>query len=173
MAKKQLLSLPIHVHIANWLRMIGDTKPDRPQFMSDEERDFNVMLIEEEVGELLDALKSNNSISEICDGGFDSIWVITQALMKCGININDMIRAGAESNMSKAASTEEEAIKTVDAYRNGTHPNKMGHSIETYYEQNDEGDYIIKRCSDDKILKALSFKDPDFSFIEKRLGQKV
>jgi hypothetical protein len=50
----------------------------------------------------------------------------------------------------------------------GTHPNKQGVFIETRIEKINDS-YIIKRIKDNKVLKSISFKEPDFSFIENRM----
>jgi len=162
--------IPVHNYIKKWLDIIGTTKPDRPVYLSEEDKKLNIALIREEVEELLDAMENNNDIKEICDGGGDTLWVVTQGLMLYGVNINDVIRAIGNSNLSKFCETEEEAIRTVEAYAAGTHPAKLGESIDTYYIQVEDV-YVIKRKSDNKILKALSFQAPDFTFIEERLTQ--
>ena len=80
-----------------------------------------MMLIDEEVQELMIALSKNDDIVELCDAYFDVLWVVTQSAMMNGVNINDIVRAGAASNLSKFCDTHEEAIRTVTAYMNGTH----------------------------------------------------
>lgn len=150
-----------------WLDRLNTDKPSVPTFMYDTEKDLHVALVEEEVGELLTAVR-NNDMTEICDGLFDSLWVITQIGMLHGININEIIREGLKSNMSKFCSTEQEAIDTIEAYHNGTHPDKMGISISVYYEQ--RGDrWIILRAKDDKVMKSINFTPPNFTHITSRM----
>ena len=131
---------PLHSYITVWLEKIGMKKPDRPCFMTPEQKKMNMMLIDEEVQELMIALSKND----------------------------DIVRAGAASNLSKFCDTHEEAIRTVTAYMNGTHPNKKGVFIETRIEEVN-GSYVIKRTKDDKVMKSINFKEPDFSFIENRM----
>jgi NTP pyrophosphatase (non-canonical NTP hydrolase) len=159
--------LPLHSMVTVWLTTIGQQKPTQPEMMSDEVRDFNMKLINEEVTELLTAMK-NNDFTETCDGYFDALWVITQAAMLNGININELLFAGFNSNMSKFCKTVEEVEDTIVAYATGKHPSKMGVQIATHYEQ--VGDlYIIRRNSDNKVMKSINFKEPDFSAITSRL----
>jgi len=159
---------PLHSYITVWLEKIGMKKPDKPCLMTPEQKKMNMMLIDEEVQELMIALSKNDDIVELCDAYFDVLWVVTQSAMMNGININDIVRAGAASNLSKFCDTHEEAIKTVTAYMDGTHPNKQGVFIETRIEKINDS-YIIKRIKDNKVLKSISFKEPDFSFIENRM----
>lgn len=71
-----------------------------------------------------------------------------------------------KSNFSKYCIFEEDAIETVRLYAEGTHPNKMGKKIETYYEKVDSF-YIIKQKSDGKILKSMYFKEPEFKTLSR------
>lgn len=167
MQTKKKKQLQTHDMVRVWLQTIGQEKPDSPVILDEDIRKFNCRLIVEEVGELIDAMNVED-FQEICDGIFDSLWVITQVAMLYGIRLDHVMSAGFTSNMSKFCRTEEEAIKTINAYREGTHPNKLGERTETYYEQ--QGDlYVIRRLSDDKVLKSINFKEPDFSIITDKL----
>ena len=66
-----------------------------------------------------------------------------------------------KSNMSKLCKTEEEAKQTVEAYKLGTHPNKLGKVIITHYEKAKEG-FVVRRTSDNKYLKSINFVEPKF-----------
>ena len=159
---------PLHSYITVWLEKIGMKKPDKPCLMTPEQKKMNMMLIDEEVQELMIALYKNDDIVELCDAYFDVLWVVTQSAMLNGLNINDIVRAGAASNLSKFCDTHKEAIETVTAYMNGTHPNKKGVFIETHIDEVNNS-YVIKRTKDGKVLKGISFKEPDFSFIKNRM----
>lgn len=151
-----------------WLDRLGIEKPSQPTFMSPTEKELHINLVQEEVAELLTAVQ-NDDMTEICDGLFDSLWVITQIGMLHGININQVIHEGMKSNMSKFCTSEQEAIDTVEAYHNGVHPDKMGVSISVYYEQ--KGDkWIVYRLKDDKVMKSINFKQPDFSQITDKMN---
>jgi len=158
---------PLHSYITVWLERLNIKKPVTPQLMTDEQKKLNMMLIDEEMQELLLALSKNDDLTELCDAYFDVLWVVTQAAMINGININDIVCAGSMSNLSKFCSTSDEAYATVDAYLKGTHPDKMGISIETHVEEND-GVFSVKRTKDNKTMKSINFKQPDFTFITDR-----
>jgi len=108
-----------------------------------------------------------NDLTEICDGIGDSLWTITQLAMMHGLNINDITRAVYMSNMSKFCKTRQEALDTVIAYELGKHPNKMGVHMATTFELVGEL-YVVKRTTDNKVMKSINFKEPDFSFIINR-----
>jgi NTP pyrophosphatase (non-canonical NTP hydrolase) len=164
---KETKKVPMHSCVAMWLKTIGQEKPDQPQLMNKELRDLYVKITKEETDELYDNIDKND-LTQICDDLFDSLWTITQLAMMHGININDLTRAGYISNMSKFCKTKDEAESTIYAYATGEHPNKIGVSIDTYREQVGEL-YVIRRTSDNKVMKSINFKEPDFSFITKRM----
>lgn len=150
-----------------WLDRLNVDKPSVPTFMSPTERELHVNLVKEEVNELLTAVE-NNDMVEICDGIADSIWVITQLGMLHGVNINEVITECLRSNLSKFCDSDQEAIDTIKAYHDGTHPDKMGISISVYYEQ--RGDkWIILRAKDDKVMKSINFTPPNFTHITNRM----
>jgi hypothetical protein len=155
--------LPLHSMVTVWLTTIGQQKPDQPQLMEAGLRDHYVNITKEEIDELYAGIKKDD-LTQICDDLFDSLWCITQLAMMHGININDLTRAGYISNMSKFCKTRQEALDTVIAYELGTHPNKMGIAIETVFEQVGEL-YVVRRKSDNKVMKSINFKEPDFSAI--------
>jgi hypothetical protein len=163
--RKKASILPAHTCVAIWNGSMEVTFPRVPVAIGTEgNRDVDI--IEEEVNELLTAIR-NNDLQEMCDGFADSLWTITQAAMRRGLNINDLMRCVFISNMSKFCKTEEEAIATCKAYSDGTHPDKLGISINCYYQK--KGDlYIIYRYDDDKVLKSVNFIQPDFSFMLNR-----
>ena len=158
---------PLHSYITVWLERLNIKKPVVPKLMTEEERKLHMMLIDEEMQELLLALSRNDDLTELCDAYFDVLWVVTQAAMVNGININDIVRAGSMSNLSKFCSTSDEAYATVDAYGKGTHPDKQGVSIETYVDEQD-GVFIVKRTKDNKVMKSINFSQPNFNFIVDR-----
>lgn len=165
--KKQL---PLHSMVTVWLTTIGQNKPSQPEMMSKDTHGFNIGLITEEVGELLAAMEDND-FTQMCDGYFDALWVITQSAMLNGININELLYAGFNSNMSKFCKTEEEADATIDAYNAGTHPDKYGIKIDTTADLIGTL-WVIKRVHDGKVMKSINFKEPDFSSITDRLTRE-
>lgn len=163
---KETKQIPMHSCVAMWLKTIGEDKPDKPQLMTGEQKILYTKITKEETNELYDAIDADDFMG-ICDGLFDSLWTITQLAMMYGININDLTRAGYISNMSKFCKTLDEAAATCLAYDMGEHPNKLGEKISTYWTQVEDL-YVIRRASDNKVMKSINFKEPDFSFITKR-----
>jgi len=163
---KETKQIPMHSCVAMWLKTIGEEKPSQPQLMTGKQKELYTKITREETDELYSAIEADD-LTEICDGLFDSLWCITQLAMMHGININDITRAGYISNMSKFCKTRQEAVDTVIAYELGKHPSKPGVVIDTVFEQ--VGDlYVVRRTSDNKVMKSINFKEPDFSFITKR-----
>lgn len=163
---KETKKIPMHSCVAMWLKTIGEDKPEQPQLMRGELKRLYTQITQEETNELYSAIAANDFLG-ICDGLFDSLWTITQLAMMHGININDLTRAGYISNMSKFCKSKQEALDTEKAYNTGTHPNKPNVFIATWHEQ--VGDlYVVRRSSDNKVMKSINFKEPDFSFITKR-----
>lgn len=112
-------------------------------------------LIEEEVKELQNAIAEKN-IFEIQDAIVDIQWVVNNLPYYMGLDIAKMESAVAMSNFSKFCKTEEDAKETVDLYSKGEHFDKK-EIIKTYYEKTTSGLYVIKRKSDDKILKSKDY----------------
>ena len=163
---KETKIVPMHSCVAMWLKTIGQEKPNQPQLMTGELKKLYTDITEEETNELYSAVAAND-LTEICDGIGDSLWTITQLAMMHGLNINDITRAVYMSNMSKFCKTIEETHSTINAYLDGTHPNKLGIHMATSYEQVGEL-YVVKRVIDGKVMKSINFKEPDFSFIINR-----
>lgn len=159
---------PVHKFISIWLDRTGGHKPNRPEFQAKELATFNEMLIREEFEELMLSLPKQEDMQQLCDDYFDLLWVITQSAMQNGINIDDLVRAGSYSNLSKFCKSEEEAIETQIAYSSGTHPDKKDVVVDTYYEKVEDA-WIMKRVGEGKIMKSINFQHPDFSFIVNRM----
>ena len=163
---KETKIVPMHSCVAMWLKTIGQEKPNQPQLMDISLRKLYTDITKEETNELYSAIAAND-LTEICDGIYDSLHTITQLALMHGLNVNDITRAGYISNMSKFCKTRQEALDTVIAYELGKHPNKMGVHMATTFELVGEL-YVVKRTTDNKVMKSINFKEPDFSFIINR-----
>ena len=82
--------------------------------------------------------------------------------MDYGVDPAELINRIYDSNMSKLCRTESEAAETVAAYWMGTHSDKPNESILTYHRKEGKR-YVVRRKKDDKVLKSLNFKEPDFT----------
>jgi predicted HAD superfamily Cof-like phosphohydrolase len=102
-------------------------------------------LIQEELNELKQAIEDNNK-TEILDALCDLQYVLTGAIVSMGYqNIFSMAFDEVHiSNMSKTCSNEQEAIESIEIYKN--------EGIDVFYRKVDDI-YVLYRKSDNKILK--------------------
>ena len=115
-------------------------------------------LILEELEELELAVIAKDP-QEQRDAIVDLIWVVLNWDYANNLNSEEHATAVAKANWSKFCTTEDEAIQTVDAYIRGVHPSKPGAKIDCYYVQSNDY-WVVRRLSDDKILKSINFKAP-------------
>jgi phosphoribosyl-ATP pyrophosphohydrolase len=137
--------------VFSWLSLGGFLPTTKKQMLVHE-------LIEEERLELLEA-QTNNNRKEMLDAYVDLFWVVTNGLYYDGFTTEEFMAHANKvesQNFSKYCKTEEEALETIKAYKEGTHPNKMGVLIEATYRKNRDY-YIILRSSDHKILKSINY----------------
>jgi hypothetical protein len=135
-------------------------------------------LWKEERNELALALLKGDYIQTL-DGVIDCAWawsnlayfghsesdtllqrVITAAEVLPLLDVKLYAEAVRGSNWSKFAKTLADAALTCDFYGNGTHPDKLGQEILAWCNTADAeqtGRYIIKRLSDNKVLKSWKY----------------
>ena len=124
---------------------------------------LRVSLIQEELNELEQAIE-NNSIVGIADALVDICYVLNGAVLEFGLQHDwkDLWNEVQRSNMSKTCNTEDEAKATVQKYIEER-------EVEAYYKREENG-YIVRRTSDDKILKSINYSPADLkTIVEKRL----
>jgi len=121
---------------------------------------FRVKLIQEELDELTEAIE-NNDLIEVADAFVDLQYVLSGGVLTFGLGdlFYKLFAEVQRSNMSKACNTEEEAIETVNEYREN--------GVETYYQYS-EGKYIIYRKEDNKILKSINYSPANIKSILKQ-----
>jgi predicted HAD superfamily Cof-like phosphohydrolase len=173
--------------ISDWLTLAGKEEEDNPTFPETDKFKLGLRLILEELIEaaesgndedatsflkemaltadqarlaIIGRGREEGDINELRDACADLRVVMGNLIHFSGLktqyekDFNDVM----DSNFSKFCTSEEEANQSVDAYANGTHPNKMGEKIDCYHVN--VGDYwIVKRVQDGKILKSINFKD--------------
>lgn len=107
--------------------------------------------------------KTEGDVTELRDACADMRVVMGNLIHFAGLKekFDEDFEEVMKSNFSKYCIFEEDAIETVRLYAEGTHPNKMGEKIDTYYEKVDEY-FIIKKKEGGKILKSLHYKEPEF-----------
>lgn len=113
----------------------------------------------EEVNEITEALNSKD-IVETLDGVVDVMVVslgMAAKLAMLGVDVGEAFRRVAENNLSKFPKDEQTAIDTVEFY-------KTEKQTETYYTKSDCADcYVIRRKSDNKIMKPKGYQSVDLS----------
>jgi len=123
---------------------------DTPQIPSEQRCELRVSLLQEELNELSQAIKDKD-IVEIADALCDIQYVLSGAVLEFGLGDKfvELFNEVQRSNMSKACSTEEEAQRTLEHY-------KQKDGTEGYYKQ--VGDkWVTYRNGDDKVLKSISY----------------
>lgn len=122
--------------------------------------DLRLKLIEEEVGELKEAFENKN-FKEVADALSDILYVVYGAGHVFGINLDKTFEAVHESNMTKACTTEEEALETIE-YIKETQPRYKDPS---YKLSKDGKYYIIYDRDTGKILKNKNYKEVNLNFV--------
>lgn len=130
--------------------LIKQPEPERYELL--------INLITEECNECIKEHSDNNLEKLVLELG-DLLWVTIRAMMEIGVEPKDVIAKIYNANMSKACSTLREAELSVKMYANGTHPHKLGENIDAYYEKI-LNLYVIRRKSDNKILKSIYTQKP-------------
>lgn len=133
---------------------------DTPQIPSQQRCELRVSLLQEELNELKQAISDNN-IVEIADAFCDLQYVLSGAVLEFGLGDKfvELFNEVQRSNMSKACNNEEQAIETVEYYKNK--------GEDSFYEKSGEK-YNVHRISDNKVLKNKYYSPADLkSIIEK------
>lgn len=131
---------------------------ETPQIPSEQRCQLRVSLLQEELNELSQAIKDND-IVEIADALCDLQYVLSGAVLEFGLGDKfvELFNEVQRSNMSKACSSEEEAKKTLEHY-------KQKDGTEGYYKQ--IGDkWVTYRNGDDKVLKSISYSPANLESI--------
>jgi len=116
-------------------------------------------LIDEEVGELHQAVKDNN-FTEVIDALTDILYVVYGAGASFGIDLDDAYDIVHKSNMTKLCNTEEEAQETVKWYKE---QKDSPYDSPEYRLSDDEKYYIVFNKSTGKILKSINYTPANFS----------
>lgn len=138
--------------IEDWREKFSMPVRKEPTVPSLSEQKLALKLIQEELNELEVAIKNDDMI-EIADACGDLLFVVVQAINIHGLDASRLIEIVYNSNMSKLADTEYEAQNSVMKY--------IKDGVNAHYEK--VGDkFAIKRTADNKLLKAISFKEPEW-----------
>ncbi|MFM8832312.1 MAG: hypothetical protein ACKOEV_01515 [Cytophagales bacterium] len=111
---------------------------------------LRVALIAEELKELEVAI-SKRDIVEVADALCDIQYVLSGAVLEFGLGdkFKKLFDEVQRSNMSKACTTEQEAIETVEFY-------KQKDGTDCYYKQEDDK-WLVYRKHDNKTIKSIHY----------------
>lgn len=130
----------------------------QPAIPAEDRCKLRVALIAEELKELEEAIRDKD-IVEVADALCDIQYVLSGAILEFGLadKFHDLFEEVQRSNMSKACSSEAEAIRTVEHYqkKDGT---------ECYYRQEGEK-WLVYRKSDHKTIKSIGYSPADLKRI--------
>lgn len=129
-----------------------------PAIPSEDRCRLRVALIAEELKELEAAIRDKD-IVEVADALCDIQYVLSGAILEFGLadKFKALFEEVQRSNMSKACSSEAEAVRTVEHYRQ-----KDG--TECYYRQEGEK-WLVYRTSDNKTIKSVGYSPADLAQI--------
>jgi predicted HAD superfamily Cof-like phosphohydrolase len=119
--------------------------------------DLRLKLIQEEVGELEQAIKDKN-FTEVIDALSDILYVVYGAGCSMGINLDKTFNLVHESNMTKFCKTEQEAQETVEWYK----LNEKRYKEPSYRKSEDGEHWIVFNAENGKILKSCEYKPVQF-----------
>jgi predicted HAD superfamily Cof-like phosphohydrolase len=119
---------------------------------------LRVALIAEELKEFEVAILENDIVA-VADALCDIQYVLSGAILEFGLGekFKSLFEEVQRSNMSKACSSEAEALETIEFYRQ-----KDGTAC--YYEE-EAGKWLIYRTSDNKTLKSIRYSPADLESI--------
>ena len=113
---------------------------------------LRIDLIQEELNELKEAINQKDRV-EVIDALTDILYVTYGAGVSFGANLDEAFDIVHNSNMSKLCKTEEEAISTVEWYKN----NQDIYDTPNYRKSNDNKYWVVFNESSGKILKSINF----------------
>lgn len=144
--------------VAEFHRTFRHPVLESPQIPSAERCKLRISLIAEELKELEDAIEEEDII-EVADALCDIQYVLAGAILEFGLGekFKELFDEVQRSNMSKACSSEGEALETVSYYHD-----KKG--TDAYYVEQD-GKYLVYRKGDKKTLKSVNYSPADIESI--------
>ena len=111
--------------------------------------------------------RKNGNFVEMVDGLIDMLYVIYGFGRYIGVDLDKGFDIVHKSNMSKLCKSKEEAIKTVEWYKNKKNENDQYVYDTPTYRKSKCGNYwIVYNESTNKILKSINYK-PATSGLEK------
>jgi len=146
--------------VLDWLSVSDKNKTKEFKLPSKEKWDLYRGLMEEELDEGEVALNNKDEI-EFRDAIIDQFYIFCNIMYFSGYTLEMFEKDFKEiekSNWSKYCKNAKEAIETVKLYKEGRHPDKIGKNIDCYIEAVSEDLWIVRRSSDNKIMKSYLYK---------------
>lgn len=138
----------------------GVKNNDKPQYnLFDEDPvlvEYRLALIEEEVSELHDAI-STKDYKETIDALGDILYVVYGAFSAFGCSADEAFDLIHKSNMSKLCTTKQEALASVEWYKNDKRYDSPNYRLSP-----DGKYYVVYNESTSKILKSIKYKPVTF-----------
>lgn len=134
---------------------------DHPSIPDETRCKLRVALIAEELKELEVAILEKD-IVEVADALCDIQYVLSGAILEFGLGekFKALFEEVQRSNMSKACMSEQDAIATVNHY-------KEKDGTECYYRE-EEGKWLVYRKSDNKTMKSIKYSPANLEAIINR-----
>ena len=139
---------------------------ESPQIPSDDRCQLRISLLQEELNELSEAIK-NKDIVEIADALCDLQYVLSGAVLEFGLGekFDELFDEVQRSNMSKACSSIQESIETLNHYK------KKDGTEGSYKQKGDK--WIVYRNSDNKVLKSINYSPANLKNIIENETEKI
>jgi len=134
---------------------------EKPQIPHEKRCELRMALLTEELKELQQAIEDKDLVG-IADALCDLQYVLSGAVLEFGLgnHFKALFDEVQRSNMSKACKTIAEAEATVAYYQNEK-------QTDCYYEEK-EGEYLVFRRSDKKVLKSVNYSPADLAGMLKK-----
>jgi len=137
---------------------------EKPLIPNSKRCELRVSLLQEELNELKEAIEDNDLV-EVADALCDLQYVLSGAILEFGLaaEFKTLFDEVQRSNMSKTCKTMEEALATQQYYleNRGT----------TSFIEKKDGEYLVYRNGDKKVLKSVKYSPADLKSIIKRATQ--
>ncbi len=125
----------------------------------DEKRcELRVSLLQEELNELMEAIEQKDIVG-VADALADLQYVLSGAVLEFGLapQFKALFDEVQRSNMSKTCPSLEVALETQKYYKD--------HKNTDSYIKEQEGEYLVYRAEDHKVLKSIQYSEADLEGI--------
>ncbi len=131
---------------------------ETPQIPSEDRCNLRISLMQEELNEIKEAI-AKGDVVEVADGLADLMVVLCGSILEFGLGnkFNELFEEVHRSNMSKACTSQQEAIETLLHY-------KQKDGTEGFYKEVD-GKWLVYRNGDNKVLKSINYSPANLSNI--------